>query len=682
MRSVRLLQLVLLGILAASCENSSPTNPSPSPPTSPSSSAALSGITLASSSATAGDTVTGTVTLGAAASSGGFAVELALDHPDAATVPPSIVVPAGATSRTFTITVDDDVAFPRSITIAATAAGVTRTAVLEITPVDGVGPIRSFATAHDDVIGGDDTTATVALTAPAPADGVRFALSSDDDRVTVPPSLVIPAGETSGTFDIDTAPVPSVVEAHITLTLDPTLALRGARRGTKDVATAAASMTLTLILLPEPDDTPEHDDTSEPAPNTAPTISSIADQTIEEDTGTGPLEFTVADGETEASSLIVSGTSSNATLVPDANIVFGGSGTDRTVTVTPAADETGSATITITVSDGDITTDTTFTLTVTAGNTAPTISSISSQQLYSDGATGPLSFTIGDAETDAASLIVTATSSNTALVPETNIVLGGSGANRTITVTVAPGETGSASITVTVSDGDATTDERFSVYVDPRPPAPTLTGVKVASSAGVRALVIEVELLGTNFDLHDPFHETTVEVSGGVVVTDVAVGYNEKFVEATFTNDGQPATSAREVTVTTAGGSATLTVATPPTPTSLSVTGLENARCIEIDVGDDPNPAAETDVIVTQGVARGYLYTSELAQLVLVGTPVDATGGLCFVPEPYDFSDPADEVYATFEYRLRSYTVAGPIESPEGVVGTVEIIVLPADEGS
>src|SRR5690606_8013575 len=146
-----------------------------------------------------------------------------------------------------------------------------------------------------------------------------------------------------------------------------------------------------------------------------------ADQTIEEDTGTGPLEFTVADGETEASSLIVSGTSSNATLVPDANIVFGGSGTDRTVTVTPAADETGSATITITVSDGDITTDTTFTLTVTAGNTAPTVASISSQQLYSDGATGPLSFTIGDAETDAASLIVTATSSNTALVPETNI---------------------------------------------------------------------------------------------------------------------------------------------------------------------------------------------------------------------------------------------------------------------
>ena len=53
------------------------------------------------------------------------------------------------------------------------------------------------------------------------------------------------------------------------------------------------------------------------------------------------LRFTVGDVETAAGSLTVSGTSSNTTLVPNANIVFGGSGANRTVTVTPAANQTG-----------------------------------------------------------------------------------------------------------------------------------------------------------------------------------------------------------------------------------------------------------------------------------------------------------------------------------------------------
>jgi hypothetical protein len=65
-----------------------------------------------------------------------------------------------------------------------------------------------------------------------------------------------------------------------------------------------------------------------PAPNTAPTISSIGGQTIAEDTATGALSFTVGDGQTAAGSLTVSGSSSNAGLVPDGNIVFGGADGD------------------------------------------------------------------------------------------------------------------------------------------------------------------------------------------------------------------------------------------------------------------------------------------------------------------------------------------------------------------
>ena len=65
-----------------------------------------------------------------------------------------------------------------------------------------------------------------------------------------------------------------------------------------------------------------------------------------------------------ATGLTLSATSSNTTLVPNANFVFGGSGTSRTVKVTPASGKTGTTTITVRVSDGTITTSTTFTLSV------------------------------------------------------------------------------------------------------------------------------------------------------------------------------------------------------------------------------------------------------------------------------------------------------------------------------
>ena len=78
---------------------------------------------------------------------------------------------------------------------------------------------------------------------------------------------------------------------------------------------------------------------------------------------------------TAAAALSVTKASSNNTLVPAANIVLGGSGANRTVTVTPAANQSGTATITLTVSDGVLTTNDTFLLTVVDPTTPVTISS-------------------------------------------------------------------------------------------------------------------------------------------------------------------------------------------------------------------------------------------------------------------------------------------------------------------
>ncbi|HEX7439326.1 MAG TPA: DUF4347 domain-containing protein [Caldimonas sp.] len=111
---------------------------------------------------------------------------------------------------------------------------------------------------------------------------------------------------------------------------------------------------------------------------------------------------------------------------------------------------------------------------------APTVSGVSDQSIVEDGALAPLTFTIGDFETGAGSLIVTATSSNQALVPDANLLLGGSGSNRTISLTPAPNANssvngGPATITVSVSDGGNTSTVTFDVTVLAVNDAPAFT---------------------------------------------------------------------------------------------------------------------------------------------------------------------------------------------------------------
>ena len=121
--------------------------------------------------------------------------------------------------------------------------------------------------------------------------------------------------------------------------------------------------------------------------NDVPTISDVANQQSNEDTATGELAVTLGDEETAVADLTLSASSSDQGLVPDANIVLGGSGASRTVTVTPASNQSGSATITLTVSDGTASSTDTFVLTVGGVNDVPTISDVANQVTNEDTAT-------------------------------------------------------------------------------------------------------------------------------------------------------------------------------------------------------------------------------------------------------------------------------------------------------
>jgi predicted extracellular nuclease len=79
--------------------------------------------------------------------------------------------------------------------------------------------------------------------------------------------------------------------------------------------------------------------------------------------------FTVSDAETAVGSLVVTATSSNQTVVPNANISIAGNTANRTVSIVPAA--VGFATITVTVSDGSLSSNYVIEYAASAASVAP-----------------------------------------------------------------------------------------------------------------------------------------------------------------------------------------------------------------------------------------------------------------------------------------------------------------------
>lgn len=85
----------------------------------------------------------------------------------------------------------------------------------------------------------------------------------------------------------------------------------------------------------------------------APTITGLSDQSLPQDTSTPVLSFTVADSDSPVGNVTVTATSSDTNLIPAEGLVLGGSGANRTLQITPAADAIGMTMITIRAVDPD-----------------------------------------------------------------------------------------------------------------------------------------------------------------------------------------------------------------------------------------------------------------------------------------------------------------------------------------
>lgn len=119
-----------------------------------------------------------------------------------------------------------------------------------------------------------------------------------------------------------------------------------------------------------------------------------------------------------------------------------------------------------------------FEASVTNANDVPTVATITSFGMLDTDSPTNISFAIGDTETAAASLTVTAMSFNQTVMPNANLSVSAGGSPRTLTVTPVPGSTGLAPVMVTVADADGNSIATiFNVTVSPGNFAPTITGL-------------------------------------------------------------------------------------------------------------------------------------------------------------------------------------------------------------
>jgi hypothetical protein len=160
----------------------------------------LSSLTVSPASVVAGATAQGVVKFSGKAAS---AATVSLSSSaSAASVPSSVMVPAGATLVAFSITTSG-VNVATTVTITAKEGSLTQTGTLTVTPA-----VLSFFTLNPtSVKGGTGVQGIVRLNGPAGSSGVTVGLSSPSTLATVPASVFIAPGASYFVFAIGTKPV-------------------------------------------------------------------------------------------------------------------------------------------------------------------------------------------------------------------------------------------------------------------------------------------------------------------------------------------------------------------------------------------------------------------------------------------------------------------------------------------
>ncbi len=154
-----------------------------------------------------------TIHLTGPAGPSGVTIQIATAHPFVQ-IPTSQVVPAGSKDFTFDVPIGS-VTSNKAATVNFSLG--TRMAKASVQVLAALG-VSSLKIAPGSVSGGGTATGTVRLTNPATGAGFTVNLTSSEAFVSVPATIVVPAGSQNATFTLTTQQVPANKSATITAT--------------------------------------------------------------------------------------------------------------------------------------------------------------------------------------------------------------------------------------------------------------------------------------------------------------------------------------------------------------------------------------------------------------------------------------------------------------------------------
>ncbi|ETT46367.1 Ig-like domain-containing protein [Paenibacillus sp. FSL R5-0876] len=290
--------------------------------------------------------------------------------------------------------------------------------------------------------------------------------------------------------------------------------------------------------------------------------------------------------DVDGDDLQVSATSSNTLLIPNNGLKISGSGEQRTLEITPAANAFGTSVISVKVSDGTL--NNTYTFNVTVNNTGDVIVTGVSLDKPS------LSLTQGEAG-DTLSAVVTPADA-------TNKTVNWSSSDETVATVVngvvTPVGVGTAIITVTTTDGSFTASSVVNVSA-PIPPVVDVTGVKLdqetleltaGEADGLLKATIEPANATDKDVIWSSSDETVATVVNGVVTP---IGVGTAIITVTTTDGSFTASSVVNVSA--------------PIPPVVDVTGVKlDQETLNLTAGEangilkatiEPANATDKDVI-------------------------------------------------------------------------------------
>jgi hypothetical protein len=297
-----------------------------------------------------------------------------------------------------------------------------------------------------------------------------------------------------------------------------------------------------------------------------PTLDLIPNLTINENAGLQTVNLTgiSAGAGNAAPSLTVTASSGNTGLIPNPSVAYASPNATGSLSFTPVAQASGTATITVTVNNGGASNNlVSQTFTVTVNAVPPTLDPLANLTINENA--GPQTVNLTGISAGAGNtgpgLTVTAFSSNTGLIPNPSVTYTSPKPTGTLSFTPAANGSGSSTVTVMVDNGGAVSNtviRSFTVTVNPFNAAPTLdflsnltlnendgpqvvnlTGISTGATNEVQTLTVTATSSNPGLVPNPAVAYTSPNPTGTLTLTPVPNGYGSANITVTV-NDGQP----------------------------------------------------------------------------------------------------------------------------------------------